>query len=161
MAVLRLPRRTTAQGMRDAVILGLILGCGLNSTELVELSWNCYHKPDRLTVRGKCKRVRQVGVPPWLAADLERWFRHNPHSRIIPVNRVSVWLIVRKYFRRLDPSLSVSPLMLRRAHAQLSYRARTPLPILAQSLGHRDILTTLRYLSIPYSGPGRGKYLRD
>lgn len=78
---LRLPDRTTLPGMRDAVVLALLTGCGLRRQEACDLEtaqcqWTCTPTGPRMLIRnlkGKGNRVRTLTVPAWAAEDIRVW----------------------------------------------------------------------------------------
>ena len=71
------PDRSTLGGLRDAVVLGLLAGCGLRRTEASYVKWSSYQERDGrmclVDVEGKGGRIRTVAVPAWVENDLECW----------------------------------------------------------------------------------------
>jgi len=69
--LLAAPDRATVQGRRDAVVLALLLGCGMRRDEAVRLtSAQCVTMDGRMVLRnveGKGGRIRSVSVPRWAA----------------------------------------------------------------------------------------------
>lgn len=73
--------RDTLRGVRDAAMLGLLLGCGLRRSEVVGL------RLDQLQLReghwvivdlvGKGGRLRTVPVPDWCKKLVDVWLRHS------------------------------------------------------------------------------------
>ena len=157
-ALIRLPRRVTTEGARDAVILGLLVGCGLRRAEVATITWDRYQVREGRKVLvdliGKGGKIRTVPVPGWVAADLDRWWLHNPDDRIVGCGRVNIWYTVRKYMSQLalmpghEHCANVSPHDLRRTLAKLMDKAGAPLAQISATLGHSSIRTTQIYLGI-------------
>ena len=72
-----LPDRNTLGGLRDAVILGLLVGCGLRRTEAATITWDRYQERENRMVLvdliGKGNRIRSVVVPEWVERDMNNW----------------------------------------------------------------------------------------
>ena len=157
-ALIRLPRRVTLEGARDAAMIGLLVGCGLRRAEVATITWDKYQTREGRKVLvdlvGKGGKIRTVPVPGWVAADLDRWWLHNPDDRIIGCGRVNIWYTVRKYMDRLaelpghEHCAGVSPHDLRRTLAKLMDKSGVPLTQISATLGHSSLQTTQRYLGI-------------
>jgi site-specific recombinase XerD len=76
-ALLEAPDRTTVQGIRDGVVLALLLGCGLRRAEACSLETAQLERLNgKLLLRnlvGKGNRVRSIAVPEWSAQRIEEW----------------------------------------------------------------------------------------
>ena len=156
--LIRLPRRKTLDGMRDAAMLGLLVGCGLRRAEVATITWDKYQTREGRKVLvdlvGKGGKIRTVPVPGWVAADLDRWWLHNPDDRIVGCERVNIWYTVHKYMKQLaqmpghEHCANVSPHDLRRTLAKMMDKSGVPLSQISATLGHSSLLTTQRYLGI-------------
>lgn len=77
--LLRAPDGTTVTGRRDAVVLALLLGCGLRRDEAVRLtSAQCVTMDGRMVLRnveGKGGRIRSVSVPKWAQRMITEWVK--------------------------------------------------------------------------------------
>jgi site-specific recombinase XerD len=71
------PDRSTLGGLRDAVVLGLLAGCGLRRTEAANLTWGHYQERDGrmclVDIVGKGGRTRTVPVPEWVRVRIDDW----------------------------------------------------------------------------------------
>lgn len=71
------PDRSTLGGLRDAVVLGLLAGCGLRRTEAANLKWSHYQERNGrmclVDIQGKGGRTRTVPVPEWVRIDIDNW----------------------------------------------------------------------------------------
>ena len=75
------PDRTTVTGRRDAVVLALLLGCGLRRDEAVRLGTaQCVTMDGRMilrNVKGKGGRIRSVSVPKWAQRTINEWVKET------------------------------------------------------------------------------------
>ena len=83
--LLAAPDRATVQGRRDAVVLALLLGCGMRRDEAVRLtSAQCVTMDGRMVLRnveGKGGRMRSVSVPRWAAQTINGWIEELKESK--------------------------------------------------------------------------------
>ena len=67
----------TLRGKRDAAMLGLLIGCGLRRTELVELEVDQIQQREQhwviVDLIGKGGRVRTVPIPDWVKEAVDDW----------------------------------------------------------------------------------------
>ncbi len=147
--LISLPDRNDVMGLRDAALLGLMLGCGLRRAEVGELRWDRYQEREGrmmlVDIRGKGGRLRSIPVADWVQRDLDAWRAVNPSPRMFGIGSGQIWLLVRKYAAMAHiPSLA--PHDLRRPLAHLMRRAGAELEQIQAILGHSSISTTERYL---------------
>ena len=100
----------TAQGKRDRVVLGLLVGAGLRRAEAVRLNWSdvarreiCGRVFTVVHVRGRGRRERQLVVSDWLGEALDVW--RDASEQIGPV--------LRRFWRggHLGPALTAAGLL--------------------------------------------------
>jgi len=162
--LLDLPPANTSKGLRDRVILAMLLGCGLRRDEMARVVLEQIQQVDGRWVignlLGKGGRVRTVAMPSWAKVVLDRWVvaaRLTTGRLLRPVlknDRVvgdrigseAIAKIVRGY--GVDLKVEISPHDLRRSYAKLAHRGRAPLEQIQISLGHASIQTTERYLGV-------------
>ena len=161
--ILAVPDPATKKGLRDRVLLGLLVGCGLRRGELAGLEFaDVAQREGRWAIVdlvGKHGRVRTVLMPSWAKTALDGWFSaagisSGPVLRPVskgglvgagPVSSQAVFETVIRY-ARLAGLGKVTPHDLRRTFAKLAHQGRAPLEQIQISLGHASIQTTERYL---------------
>src|SRR5215469_15043146 len=86
-----IPQRTL-RGRRDAVIIGLLLGCGLRRSEAVALRLDQIQlREDHWVIAdlyGKGGRLRTVPVPGWCKALIDRWLRISGVTEGLVLRRI-------------------------------------------------------------------------
>ena len=158
-ALIALPDRQTHEGLRDACVLGMLVGCGLRRAEVSDMTWDCYQQREGrwcfVDLKGKGDKTRTVPIPQWVADDLERWKRVNAtEGKLIGTSRVNVWYIVNRYIKQLakmeghEHCAGVAPHDLRRTLAKLMHGAGADLSQVSLTLGHSDLKTTQKYLGL-------------
>ena len=162
--LLELPNTNSRQGLRDLVLLGLLIGCGLRRNELAQLAIEHVQQRDGRWVLadlvGKGGRVRTVPMPSWLKPLIDAWVEAagissgrilravNKSDRVTGscLGAASIFKIVHGY--GVDLKLDLTPHDLRRTFAKLAHKGRAALEQIQISLGHASIQTTERYLGI-------------
>lgn len=160
--ILELPDLTTTKGIRDRVLLALLIGCGLRRNELIELAFEQVQQREGrwviVNLVGKGRRVRTVPIPSWAKSILDAWaatsgFSSGPVLRAMkkgdvvtssPMSVQAVFEVVRNYGFELGVLLA--PHDLRRTFANLARKGHAALEQIQLALGHASILTTERYL---------------
>ena len=163
--LLAVPDPATLKGLRDRVLLGFLVGCGLRRGELAGLEFaDVAQREGRWAIVdlvGKHGRVRTVPMPSWVFWALDEWtaaagITSGPVLRRIskgglvgdgPVSSQAVFETVIRY-ARLAGLGKVTPHDLRRTFAKLAHQGRAPLEQIQISLGHASIQTTERYLGL-------------
>jgi integrase/recombinase XerD len=161
--LLALPDTETLKGLRDAVILGLLVGCGLRREEAAALDVSQVQTRDGRAVIvdlvGKGGRVRTVPVPWWVHGALDSWLKvAGSNGRVLrsidkadhidgtSMTANAIYQIVRDYAERLGVTLA--PHDLRRTFAKLARKGAAPIEQIQMALGHASVATTERYLGV-------------
>ena len=162
--LLEAPDPATAKGLRDRVLLGLLVGSGLRRGELASLGFDAIAQREGrwaiVDLVGKHGRVRTVPMPSWAKAALDRWAaaagidsgsvlrRVSKAGRVGPgpLGAQSIFETVAGYGLRIG--VRITPHDLRRTFAKLAHQGRAPLEQIQISLGHASIQTTERYLGL-------------
>lgn len=155
----------TTKGLRDRVILGLLLGAGLRRDELVNLKWeHVTAQGDRtvLNITGKGNKKRVIPISDKLLALLGTWGdKIDPEGYIVrainkggkvsnfdkPMSGQAVLDIVDTYGQELGKE-SLRPHDLRRTYARIGYDSGIDIGQVSKLLGHASIATTQRYLGL-------------
>ena len=163
--LLAVPDPETIKGLRDRVLLGFLVGCGLRRGELAGLEFpDVSQREGRWAIvdlTGKHGRVRTVPMPSWVFWALDEWasaagIDSGPVLRPVskaglvgagPVSPQAVFETVIRYARQAGVG-KVTPHDLRRTFAKLAHQGRAPLEQIQISLGHASIQTTERYLGL-------------
>lgn len=160
--LVNLPKVTDRAGLRDKVLLGLLVGAGLRREEAATLAWSDIVRADGrtiLNITGKGDKTRPIPVSQALAGLLADWAAViGSDGRILrnvdQVGRVgesmsgqAILDTVQRYGRAIGyPGLR--PHDLRRTYARIGYDAGIDIGQVSLLLGHADIKTTQRYLGL-------------
>lgn len=153
---------TTTKGLRDRVVLGLLLGAGLRRDELASLTWDQVKaQGDRvvLSITGKGNKARVIPIRDKLSALLDQWAkvagRAGRIARSIDkggnlgesISGQAILDIVDTYGQELGKE-KLRPHDLRRTYARIGYDAGVDIGQVSKLLGHASIATTQRYLGL-------------
>jgi integrase len=160
-----LPDRTTPRGMRDYIVLAVLLGAGLRRSELSELTFkDILQQPtksgmrDVLSILGKGGKRRTVPISAKLAKHLREWKLVAGDGYVVrainkagtvngSLSEIGIHNIVRQYGAMIDlPELDAHDC--RRTYARIGYDAGVPVEQISKLLGHADVKTTMLYLGI-------------
>lgn len=155
-------------GLRDWVVLGLLLGAGLRRDELATLTFDAIkQQPTKggklrtvLQVTGKGNKTRVIPVNKLLAERLKEWREIVTKGYIArsvtkgkdkkignSLSAIGIFKLVNAYGQQIGKP-ELAPHDLRRTFAQLGYEAGVPLTQLQTLLGHESIATTQKYLDL-------------
>jgi integrase/recombinase XerD len=144
--------------IRDKMLIRLLLYSGGRVTEVLSAKWSDLVEREgggQITLFGKDGITRAVLIPSPFWDELNQ-FRGHQREYVFrggrgscdgtkPINRKSAWYIVSQAAKRAKLG-NVSPHWLRHAHATEALENGAPLHLLKESLGHRSIATTAKYL---------------
>jgi integrase/recombinase XerD len=150
----------SATSGRDRLILLTLYRLGLRESELVGLNAEDLHD-SVLVVRGKGGKLRNLAVPPDLAALLRESASDGPLFRSKSGKRLdasAVYRIVTKAAK--SANVPATPHTLRHCHASHALEAGAPLHLVRDSLGHSNVATTSKYLHCRPSD-GSALYVRS
>ena len=162
--LLSLPSHSRIKGVRDAAVLGIMVGCGLRRGEVAELCFeNVRHVESQwilADIIGKNSRVRTVPMPDWAKVSLDCWadsagistghiFRALTRAGKLAGESITaqgIFDIVKSY--AAIGGLDLAPHDLRRSHAKLAYKGEAALEQIQICLGHASLITTQLYLGL-------------
>lgn len=153
-------------GLRDWVVMGLLVGAGLRREELATLRFDDLKElPTRkngmrtvINVHGKGAKDRVIPISKVLAGKIREWQAICGDGLIArslgrkcelgsSLSAIGEFNIVRKRGKMIGVD-ELDPHDLRRTYAQLGYEAGVPLTQISKLLGHESVSTTQRYLNL-------------
>lgn len=163
---------------RNAVLLSLLYYAGLRAAELCSLQWR--HLKERgdagqVSIFGKGKKTRHVlldkttwqevmslkregaGKQDYVFESRQSQGRYKKDRRL---DESSIHRIIRKAAERAGLDENVSPHWMRHAHATYSIEHGAPLTLVQQTLGHKSIQTTTKYIHVR-PGDSSTRFLRE
>ncbi|EFH81628.1 tyrosine-type recombinase/integrase [Ktedonobacter racemifer] len=167
---------------RNHATLRLMYHAGLRVSEIVSLKWENIHKTKSggatLDVWGKGEEQRYVPISPSMLEELEalpgrlplltrstvgndRYVFQGRKSKggSIPLDTRHVHRIVQEAAKRVGIEDNVSPHWFRHANASHSLDNGAPISVVQQSLGHKSLATTMKYLHVK-ADTGTSQYLK-
>lgn len=153
---------TTTKGLRDRVVLGLLLGAGLRRDELVSLTWDEIKTQGErvvLSITGKGNKERVIPISEALHSLLGKWGDEiDPEGYVCrsvskggkvgtSMSGQAVLDIVDAYGQELGKE-KLRPHDLRRTYARIGYDSGVDIGQISKLLGHASIATTQRYLGL-------------
>lgn len=146
----------TYLGARDQAILEVLYASGLRVSELCSLT--IYAVDDAsVKVMGKGGKERVVPLGSQALAAVDRYLCMREHfssdtlfltEKGKPIDRVSVWRMVKRYSQAAGIVKSISPHTLRHSFATHLLENGADLRIIQEMLGHTNIATTDRYTHV-------------
>lgn len=154
---------TDRHAKRDRAILEVLYGCGLRTSELINLKpSDIEFEAGFLRVTGKGNKQRLVPIGSYARDAVSTYLDHRssvekggPASQYLFLNRFAkrfsrtgVWQIVKKYVGKAGITRRVTPHTLRHSFATHLLEGGADLRVVQEMLGHADISTTEIYTQI-------------
>lgn len=164
--LLESPRLDRGLGLRDRAVLETLYGTGLRVSEACTLAVDQLHfDAGYLRCRGKGNKERVVPLGGQAASFLHRYLSElrprlarDPAVKTVfvnnrgrPLDRRSVWSMIKRQARAAGINRAVSPHTLRHSFASHMLAHDAPLRVIQEMLGHADIATTQIYTHIDSS----------
>lgn len=160
---------------RNHAILRLMYHAGLRVSEIVSLKWENIHRTKgggaTLDVWGKGEEQRYVPISSSMLGELEalpgrflgndRYVFQGRKSKggSLPLDTRHVHRIVQEAAKQAGIEGNVSPHWFRHANASHSLDNGAPISVVQQSLGHKSLATTMKYLHVK-ADTGTSQYLK-
>jgi len=147
--------------LRNRVILKLLYATGARVSEISQLRWmdvtpRPKYNRGQITVRGKGGGRRSIILPPSIWTDIELMKEESKFTDPMDpvfrsrhgnfISRYQIWRIVQTAAREVGVTQNVSPHWLRHAHASHALDRGAPIHLVQQTLGHKSLSTTTRYV---------------
>lgn len=151
--------QSTALERRERMVVLLLYGCGLRTSELCAVRVQDINRERRelLVVRGKGDRERTLPIPDGVYTELlaylvERGGQRGPLFRTLthrrPLSDKEVGQIVRRAAQRAELTGKVTPKVLRHSFATHLMNRDVDLAVIASLMGHRSPQETGVYLHV-------------
>lgn len=166
-ALLSAPSTDDRFGERDQAILAMLYATGARVSEVAGMKTGDLNLEDRyIKVKGKGNKERLTPFSVSAADILKRYLGRlrprlvghgsDPGSLFLtrkglPMSRVDLWKIVKKYARRLGVGPDVHPHTLRHSFATHLLANGADLRVIQELLGHASIATTQHYTRVDVS----------
>ena len=144
----------SAPSLRDRLILGLLFGCGLKISELRNLRWmDLDIAAETVTVRARLG-TRTLPLPRLLVPLLSKGVQRCPADAFLlagaqagrPLSARWIQALVRRAAEDAGLPRPITAMTLRHTYAVQSLEAGSNVRELQESLGHRLVQSTMRYL---------------
>ncbi|MBS0634633.1 MAG: site-specific tyrosine recombinase XerD [Verrucomicrobia bacterium] len=161
--LLNQPDCATNQGIRDKAILELLYATGIRVSELCNLS--IYDvDDDQVRVFGKGSKERIVPISARAVAAIDSYLAkvrdlhaNEEEKRLFlslkgkPIDRTSVWKLIKAYAKKANITKNIFPHMMRHSFASHLLDGGADLRIIQEMLGHANISSTDRYTHVSLS----------
>lgn len=161
--LLNQPDCATNQGIRDKAILELLYATGIRVSELCNLS--IYDvDDDQVRVFGKGSKERIVPISARAVAAIDSYLAKvrdlhgkEEEKRLFlslkgkPIDRTSVWKLIKAYAKKANITKNIFPHMMRHSFASHLLDGGADLRIIQEMLGHANISSTDRYTHVSLS----------
>jgi integrase/recombinase XerD len=146
-------------GARDKAILELLYASGLRVSEVCTIKINDVDD-EHVRVFGKGSKERLVPLGRLALAAIDHYLRYrdqfdSDQLKVLfvakggkPVNRVSVWRMIKQYAKKAGITKNISPHTLRHSFATHLLDNGAELRVIQEMLGHASISSTDRYTHI-------------
>ena len=173
------PKRDTLKGLRDQVLLSLLVGMGLRESEVCNLTVSdlnvLFGNEPALRIaigKGRKKRLVPYGAQVWIIRLVEEWLEKagisgddslvirglHSSSKYILTHKMSTRSVQKIVASYRPDDIKITPHDLRRTYARLMYMSGMDLERISQNMGHASIETTRRSyigtLSVKDRAPG-------
>jgi integrase/recombinase XerD len=161
--LLAAPATRTKLGLRDKAILEFMYATGLRVSEVAKITLNDVNfDAGFLRIIGKGSKERIVPVGKQAAACIQRYLkdarpslaRRGQRGEIFlstrggPLNRKTIWHLIKKYARTAGITKCITPHTLRHSFATHLLDNGADLRVIQEMLGHVDISTTQVYTHV-------------
>jgi integrase/recombinase XerD len=155
------PDQDTEIGLRDALVLYILISCGLRRAEAASLTWGDFVWQENhwqiKNIVGKGNKVRTIPVAKetidvlravgWGESEEKVLYRVLKNGRRVPgLTTQAIWLIVKRYGKVCGFPEQLAPHDLRRSIAHILFK-REDIRAAQALLGHSSVGTTEKYLS--------------
>lgn len=156
------PDSLSKKGARDRAILELLYATGLRVSELCQLNIADVDETS-IRIRGKGGKERIVPLGRQASLALDGYLAYREHQAIDrddalftgqgdrPLNRVSVWKIVKRYAAQAGITKTIFPHTFRHSFATHLLDNGADLRVIQEMLGHASISSTDRYTHVSCS----------
>lgn len=157
------PDVNTQQGSRDKAILEIFYACGLRVSEVCSLKIQSVDD-HYVIAMGKGRKERLVPIGKKAIEAIDHYLHHHRSnndsesiselflsSRGRPLDRVSIWKMIKRYAKQAGITKNISPHTLRHSFATHLLDNGADLRIIQELLGHASISSTDRYTHISKS----------
>ena len=160
------PRPSDPLGLRDKALLEVLYASGMRASEIAGMKLTDLHLDVgylRVVGKGQKERVVPIGtaareaLEAYLAGQRPRLDPAHRQAEVFlsrtgrPLDRETVWRIVKKYARRARIDKTITPHTLRHSFATHLVAHGADLRAVQEMLGHVNIATTQRYLHVDAS----------
>jgi len=155
--LLKQPSKRYPTGLRNKIIMSLMLHCGIRLSEVTNLRpGNINLTKGKLRVEsGKGKKDRGLAIPDYLTDLLKAWRNIRPKSNYffstLKGRKLSdryIQQMVKRYAQKAGIEKKISPHTLRHTYATQYYKQTKDIETLRRILGHSDISTTTIYITL-------------
>jgi integrase/recombinase XerD len=154
--LLNSPQENSYKGARDKAILEVLYASGLRVSELCGLTlYSIDEEAVRVLGKGQKERLVPIGKKALKAVDHYLCFREAFKSDFLfltqrgkPIDRITVWRMIKLYAKRAHIKKNISPHTLRHSFATHLLEMGADLRIIQEMLGHANIATTDRYTHV-------------
>lgn len=155
---------SVALNPKHDAIIHLLYYHGLRAGEICALKIKDVDFHNRtITIRGKGDKIRKNTLNPKVITPLNNWLRLRPNTDLeevfvspssnkggkqIPMRVAYVESVISNLVERTDIGQNITPHSFRRAFITHAIEEGIKLPVISRMVGHTDINTTMRYVSL-------------
>lgn len=153
-----MPNGETREGARDIAILEVLYSSGLRVSEVCGLRLcdiDIYDKCLRVMGKGRKERIVPIGKKALESVNHYLTFYNLDRKEILfkskngkPIDRISVWRMIKRYAKGAEITKSISPHTLRHSFATHLLDNGADLRVIQEMLGHASISSTDRYTHV-------------